>query len=76
MAARLARERKEMARIAAAVLVDLEARAGGQSCLVTRDKKDFSDPELLEQFQSLHCKVIFSFDDALKFAIDPGEPRV
>ncbi len=53
--------------IAGVILTDLSRDPVDRACLVTNDKKDFSNPELLGYFEANHCRVLFGFEEACGF---------
>jgi len=55
--------------VLAAVLADLATQRPdrGASCFLTRNDRDFDDPDIRRQVDSLGCRMIFRFDKGLEF---------
>ena len=55
--------------VCASVQLDLAIHPVDEACFVTRNKKDFDDPDLSKEFASAHCKLLFSFEASVQFAL-------
>lgn len=53
----------------AAVKLHLGRHPGTVSCFVTRDSKDFDDPDLREELKQHGCKLLVRFDDACGYIL-------
>jgi hypothetical protein len=51
------------------VLHHLQTTPSHQSCFLNRNSKDFDDPDIIESFQALNCKMLFHFDHGLNHVI-------
>jgi hypothetical protein len=51
----------------ASVLLDLERSGSAQSCFLNADARDFDDPDLVAELAARQCKLIFRFDDGLRY---------
>jgi predicted nucleic acid-binding protein len=51
------------------VLHHLQTTPSHQSCFLNRNSKDFDDPDIIESFQALNCKMLFRFDHGLNHVI-------
>ncbi|WIG60949.1 MAG: hypothetical protein OJF49_003697 [Ktedonobacterales bacterium] len=52
--------------IYATVIADLQRRASqGDKCFISRNWKDFRDPDILAELRSYHCSFAESFDEGL-----------
>lgn len=60
--------------VLASILLDLRQRAPGSSCFLTRDRKDFGDPALVEELGQLGCKVFHRFDLGLRYVLHHAQP--
>jgi len=54
--------------VCASIRLDLDARPIASSCFVTRDVKDFGNSNLVDEFESLGCRVLFNFGAAVQLA--------
>ena len=41
-----------------------------KSCFLCKNSKEFQDPDLIDKFQQLNCKLIFNFDHGYQFVIN------
>ena len=53
--------------IYASILIDLASRPVRAACFVTTNKKDFNDPDILHSLESINCKVLFAFENAMGY---------
>jgi predicted nucleic acid-binding protein len=51
----------------ASVLSHLEAESPQEACFLNRDAKDFEDPGILETLRGRRCRLLPSFDNALRY---------
>jgi predicted nucleic acid-binding protein len=49
------------------VLKHLQENKPQQACFLNRNSKDFNDPDMLDELQSLNCKMFDKFDSGYKF---------
>ena len=49
------------------VLKHLQENKPQQACFLNRNSKDFNDPDMLDELQSLNCKMFGEFDGGYKF---------
>jgi predicted nucleic acid-binding protein len=56
----------------ASVAVHAERTPDPAACFLTRNSKDFADPEIREELARAGCKLLFSFSDGLGYANRPG----
>ena len=54
--------------VAASVLADLALHRDERAYFVTRNSKDFGDPDVMALFKASGCTVLFSFDTAVQIA--------
>jgi predicted nucleic acid-binding protein len=59
----------------ASVLSHLERSGGVASCFINADAKDFDDPNLVAELADRHCKLIFRFDDGLRYLSHASAPE-
>jgi predicted nucleic acid-binding protein len=55
----------------ASVLSHLERSGGTPGCFLNADAKDFDDPDLVAELARRQCKLIFRFDDGLRYLSRP-----
>ena len=55
------------AMVLASVMADLDARKPEEACFLTRNSKDFDDPDVVHMLAQRGCKIFFSFDDCLSY---------
>jgi predicted nucleic acid-binding protein len=58
----------------ASVLSHLGRSGGVASCFLNADAKDFDDPNLVAELAGHHCKLIFRFDDGLRYLSHAPSP--
>lgn len=58
----------------ASVLLHLGRSGGVASCFLNADAKDFDDPNLVAELAGHHCKLIFRFDDGLRYLSHAPSP--
>jgi predicted nucleic acid-binding protein len=51
----------------ASVLFHLGHSEGSPSCFLNADARDFDDPDLVAELAARNCKLIFRFDDGLRY---------
>ena len=59
----------------ASVLSHLERSGGVASCFINADAKDFDDPNLVAELVGHQCKLIFRFDDGLRYLSHAPAPE-
>jgi predicted nucleic acid-binding protein len=52
----------------ASVLEHLETATTDNSCFITKNAKDFGDPDIEKELGALECKVLFKFHDGLGYS--------
>lgn len=57
------------------VLSHLQRSGGVASCFLNADAKDFDDPNLVAELAGHHCKLIFRFDDGLRYLSHARTPE-
>lgn len=51
----------------ASVRHHLEKSEKKQSCFISKNSKDFNDPDIIEELDRQNCKMLFSFRDGIGF---------
>ncbi|MEB3317107.1 MAG: PIN domain-containing protein [Cyanobacteriota bacterium] len=49
------------------VIDHLRSAPSTPSCFLNRNSKDFDDPDIVETFENMDCKMLFSFDKGLNY---------
>ncbi len=51
----------------ASILSHLRATKPSRSCLLNKNRKDFSEPDKVAELKTLGCRLIYSFQDGLRY---------
>jgi predicted nucleic acid-binding protein len=51
----------------AVVVSDLQRRLPDPKCFITKNSRDFDDPDIVTELQRYNCRLFFSFEDGLRF---------